>query len=59
MADTTKLTITSTPSKPDEAKIARIIRESGSKNPNYNTELKVNIVATPAGREFDREGKPA
>lgn len=57
MADTTKLNITSTESVPDEAKIARINSDNGPKKQPYNTELKTNLQPTPAGRQFDRNGK--
>lgn len=55
----TRPQITSTPSVPDEARIAKINRDAGSTKQPYNELPKVNVTPTPAGRQFDRDGNPA
>lgn len=53
----TKPNITSEPSHPNEAKIAKINRDAGSTKKDYNAEPDTNVVATPAGRQFGIDGK--
>ena len=55
------VTVTSKPSTPDEARIAKINADAGSTKEPYNSlsDIKPNLVATPTGRQFGIAHKPA